>query len=98
MSYCSRCGRENPGDIAYCVDCGTPLRPERTFEDSMRTFGEEMGRVGREVGRKAEEFARDLEGNVRRAMSKPVVCPECGLGHRTDDVFCARCGSRLRED
>jgi predicted amidophosphoribosyltransferase len=98
MSYCSKCGKENPGDISYCVGCGTPLRPERTLEENVRTFGEEMGRVGREVGRKAEKVAKDVEVRVRRALSDPVYCPGCGLGHRTDDVFCARCGKRLRDE
>jgi len=27
-----------------------------------------------------------------------LKCPKCGIHHRQEDVFCSKCGTRLRPD
>jgi predicted amidophosphoribosyltransferase len=88
---CGECGHVNQVGVAFCSNCGNPLRTHRARAGAPpSTLPEEvvpLARQGKGTGRGAE-FARKLP-------SPSQTCPTCRSPAGAQDLFCRRCGARL---
>ena len=50
MTYCSKCGKQNPDDAKYCNYCSTPLMGGRPRRDPGKECEEDCGGSGRSMG------------------------------------------------
>ena len=81
--YCENCGKRLIRGYQFCMECGTPVPPEISEEDT--SLPAEQDTAG---GVPAVEPINSEGGSL-------VFCPNCGMHMQSSDSFCEKCGVPL---
>ena len=84
--FCENCGKQLIRGYQFCMECGTPVPPEKTEEAPAENNEENAGTSGRKLP--SVEPINNEDGSL-------VYCPNCGMHMQTSNVFCEKCGTRL---
>ena len=84
--FCENCGKQLIRGYQFCMECGTPVPPEKTEEAPAENNEENAGTSGRKLP--SVEPINNEDGSL-------VYCPNCGMHMQTSNVFCEKCGIRL---
>lgn len=102
MVYCYMCGYQNATDANFCNKCGSALKGDRRFEDSVKNFADEMAKIGKDVGEKAAEMGKKVAKDAKafaaevgkKISPKPLECPQCSSRIYETDAYCFNCGDK----
>lgn len=90
-------------DVVICSDCFMPHHKECWIENQgCTTFGcsgtiqsVEHVREKDSASKESDDIKIELLPSEEEAV--PEYCPNCGFHHKITDVFCRRCGQRLKD-
>ncbi|MBN1233392.1 MAG: zinc ribbon domain-containing protein [Candidatus Coatesbacteria bacterium] len=85
VTYCSRCGAENPIDAKNCKECGSDL------EEGPSIVCPSCGAINDMDAKNCKECGSDLADDV----FETIECPECGAKNSFDQTNCTECGAEL---
>ena len=104
---CDRCGRDNPGQLKFCQDCGnrlvssaaravepTPPRGVALSSDEQKPANAEPSQGSIRVRPPAPDFDFTPRPAVASAGSNNR-CARCGTDNPADNRFCSECGSAI---
>lgn len=105
MVYCSRCGRELPGEANFCPKCGARTKkgveegvsiPREELREGLSAIGVEIEAALTEAGREVQRALGEARDGIKEAAErKTLVCPHCGERNRSAARFCYSCGESL---
>lgn len=90
--FCTQCGQQNSGDMAFCIFCGAPMTQSVGAVSGKATgFGNPAG---------ADSLAGDFSGggSGRAAATGSIgqrACASCGQTDPLNGVFCIFCGASV---
>lgn len=107
---CTNCGAELQGGVAFCIQCGMPVKKEEPAKENVmfenvnpveQTEEKTSQKVSLEktVSVHSEHTAQTQQEELEKQWENPAknVCPNCGTTLADNVRFCINCGEEVRK-
>ena len=84
MMYCENCGKKLIRGYQFCMECGTPVPPEQSEDETPAAV---------EAAPAASEEMPGIKPNSEEGTL--VFCPTCGMRMQKSTEYCEKCGMKL---
>ena len=82
--YCENCGKKLIRGYQFCMECGTPVPPEQSEDETPAAV---------EAAPAASEEMPGIKPNSEEGTL--VFCPTCGMRMQKSTEYCEKCGMKL---
>lgn len=83
--FCTKCGKQNPDNTKFCIDCGNPLKQPAPISSTSAKVVEEI-------------ISPPVKPVTEQQKPNSVFCTKCGKQNSVNTKFCVECGNILAPD